>query len=147
MRLGIGSDHQGFLLKREILNYYKGKETELVDYGTNSEEPVDYPDYAKKVGDAVVRGEVDLGVLICGSGVGVCIVANKIKGIRCARVINEQETYFARLHNDANIMSIAKTTNLKNAILMIDSFKNTKFSEEERHKRRIEKIKQIENES
>ena len=108
MKIGIANDHRGVNLKKKIMNYLHEKDILCVDYGTNSEESCDYVDYALKLGNAINNKEVDLGILICGTGIGMSIAANKINGIRCARVVNSDEAKLSREHNMANIMAIGE---------------------------------------
>ena len=96
MKIGIANDHRGVNLKKKIMNYLHEKDISCVDYGTNSEESCDYVDYALKLGNAINNKEVDLGILICGTGIGMSIAANKINGIRCARVVNSDEAKLSR---------------------------------------------------
>ena len=140
MTIGIASDHRGYklkkLLKENLSNY------NIIDYGTDSEESTDYVDYAVKVGNAINNKEIDLGILICGTGIGMSIAANKIKGIRCARVVNVNETVLAREHNMANVIALSENTpDYEN---IVKTFINTKESTEERHIRRVNKIMDIE---
>ena len=142
MKIGIASDHRGYKLKeflKENLNY------EIIDYGTDGEESVDYPDYAYKLSKAVVNNEVDFGVAICGSGIGISIACNKVRGIRCAKVNSVEEVKYTRNDNDANIMAISEKTDYNEAIEMVNTFINTPASTEEKHLRRIKKITEIEN--
>lgn len=137
MKIGIASDHRGYKLKEELkteLNY------ELIDYGTNSEASCDYPEFAFKLGEAVVNKEVDFGVAICGSGLGISIACNKVKGVRCAKVINIEEAKTTRYDNDANIVALSEKTSLEDAIDIINIFVNSPFSNVEKHKRRINEI-------
>lgn len=142
MKIGIANDHRGVNLKKKIMNYLHEKDILCVDYGTNSEESCDYVDYALKLGNAINNKEVDLGILICGTGIGMSIAANKINGIRCARVVNSDEAKLSREHNMANIMAIGE--NIENVFSIVDTFINTKESKEERHIRRVNKIMDIE---
>lgn len=142
MKIGIANDHRGVNLKKKIMNYLHEKDILCVDYGTNSEESCDYVDYALKLGNAINNKEVDLGILICGTGIGMSIAANKINGIRCARVVNSDEAKLSREHNMANIMAIGE--NIENVFRVVDTFINTKESKEERHIRRVNKIMDIE---
>lgn len=141
MKIGIANDHRGVNLKKKIMNYLHEKDILCVDYGTNSEESCDYVDYALKLGNAINNKEVDLGILICGTGIGMSIAANKINGIRCARVVNSDEAKLSREHNMANIMAIGE--NIENVFSVVDTFINTKESKEERHIRRVNKIMDI----
>ena len=142
MKIGIANDHRGVNLKKKIMNYLHEKDILCVDYGTNSEESCDYVDYALKLGNAINNKEVDLGILICGTGIGMSIAANKINGIRCARVVNSDEAKLSREHNMANIMAIGE--NIENVFSVVDTFINTKESKEERHIRRVNKIMDLE---
>lgn len=142
MKIGIANDHRGVNLKKKIMNYLHEKDILCVDYGTNSEESCDYVDYALKLGNAINNKEVDLGILIFGTGIGMSIAANKINGIRCARVVNSDEAKLSREHNMANIMAIGE--NIENVFSVVDTFINTKDSKEERHIRRVNKIMDIE---
>lgn len=142
MKIGIANDHRGVNLKKKIMNYLHEKDILCVDYGTNSEESCDYVDYALKLGNAINNKEVDLGILICGTGIGMSIAANKVNGIRCARVVNSDEAKLSREHNMANIMAIGE--NIEDVFSVVDTFINTKESKEERHIRRVNKIMDIE---
>ena len=140
MKLGIASDHRGYKLKegiKEVLDNVK-------DYGTNNEESCDYPDYAYKLSQGVLKNEVDFGIAICGSGIGISIACNKVKGIRCAKVSTPEEALYTRNDNDSNIVAFSEQTDLETALQIIDKFINTPFSNEEKHLRRINKIKEIE---
>ena len=144
MKLGIASDHRGYQLKEELINYFQGK-IDIVDFGTNSEESTDYPDYAFKLGENIVEGNVDLGVAICGSGIGISIACNKVKGIRCAKVDSVADVKATRKDNDANIIAFGENTNPEAAINYIEAFITTPASQEEKHVRRRNKISQYEN--
>lgn len=145
MKIVIASDHRGIELKREIINYLNNQKIQIEDCGVYSTESVDYPDFALAVGEKIVSKEADYGILICGTGIGMCIAANKIKGIRCANVHNVEEAFLSRSHNDANIIAISSSLVKENVFRLIDRFINTPFSNEQRHLRRIEKITKIEN--
>lgn len=143
MKIGFASDHRGLKLKKELINYFNDS-YEIIDYGTNSEESTDYPDYAFKLGEAVVANDVDYGVAICGSGIGISIACNKVKGIRCAKVSNIEEAKYTRNDNDANIVAFGERTSLEEAIEIVKTFINTPFSSIEKHNRRINKISDYE---
>ena len=143
MKLGIASDHRGYKLKEELKKYFEQK-LEVVDFGTNSEESTDYPDYAFKLGENVVSKNVDLGVAICGSGIGISIACNKVKGIRCAKVDSIEDVKATRIDNDANIIAFGEKTTLEDAISYVEVFINTPTSNEEKHVRRRNKIKEYE---
>ncbi len=145
MRIAIGSDHGGFKLKEVIKEYLIKKGYEVSDLGCYSEESVDYPDYAEKVARAVANGEYDLGVLMCGTGIGISIAANKVKGIRAALCHDGLTARLAKQHNNANIICMGgRTTGIETAKDIIDNFLDNEF-EGGRHLRRINKIKDIEN--
>lgn len=138
MLVAIASDHRGFELKNKIKEYYKDK-YEFKDLGTYSSDSCDYPDFGFKLGE-YVRDNSVFGIAICGSGIGISIACNKVKGIRCAKVSNADEAYYTRNDNDANIVAFSGDTSLEDAISIIDKFLNTPFSNIDRHKRRINKI-------
>lgn len=138
MKIALGADHGGFQLKNEVLNYLKSKGYETVDFGTNSTASVDYPDFAKKVGEAVVSGQCDFGVLVCTTGIGISMAANKIKGVRAALCHNEDCAKFSRLHNNANIICMGqKYIGKELAERMVQTFLDTQF-EGGRHQRRVD---------
>lgn len=139
MKIGFASDHRGLKLKEELIGYFKDS-YEIIDYGTNSEESTDYPDYAFKLGESVVNNDVDFGVAICGSGIGISIACNKVKGIRCAKVSNSEEAKYTRNDNDSNIVAFGEKTTIEEAIEIVKTFINTPFSNLEKHSRRINKI-------
>jgi len=143
MKLGIASDHRGYKLKEELKKYFEQK-LEVVDFGTNTEESTDYPDYAFKLGENVVAKNVDLGVAICGSGIGISIACNKVKGVRCAKVDSIDDVKATRVDNDANIIAFGEKTTLEDAISYVETFINTPTSTEEKHVRRRNKIKEYE---
>lgn len=142
MKIGIASDHAGYSVKQRIIAELK---YDFIDYGTDSLESVDYPDFALKLGKDIGK-QIDIGILICKTGIGMSIACNKIKGIRCAKVDNEIEARLTREHNDANVMAISADKNFEEIKKIIEIFINTPFSNDERHIRRINKIKEIENE-
>lgn len=146
MKIAIGSDHAGFLLKERLAERLKNQGHEVVDYGTDSTESTDYPDFAAAVGRAVAGDADQMGLLVCSSGVGMSIAANKIHGIRAALGTNADEVKFTRSHNDANVLTIgAKYTDEATANELVDTFLATPF-EGGRHARRVEKIKLLEQE-
>ena len=137
MKIGIASDHRGVILKEKIKNYLNDR-YQIIDYGTNSIESVDYPQYAYKIGESVRDNKIDLGILICGTGIGMSIACNKVKKVRCAKVTTKEEAFLARSHNNANVIALSEnTTNYKE---IVDTFLTTDFSNEEKHKRRVEMI-------
>ena len=144
--VAIGCDHGGYPLKLEILKYLFKHQFIVVDCGTDSASAsVDYPEFATKVADAVRKGEVEFGILMCSTGVGISITANKVPGIRCALATDTFVARRAREHNDANVLALGGSvigTGL--AVDIVDTFLNTAFSDEDRHKRRIAQIKAVE---
>lgn len=142
-KIGIASDHGGYNLKEEIKNHLKG-EYEIVDFGTDSLDSVDYPDYGVKVAEAVISGEVEEGILCCGTGIGISLAANKVPGIRCAVVSDTFSARMSKAHNDANIISLGERVVGKGlALEIIDTWLGTEF-EGDRHQRRVGKITEIE---
>jgi len=140
LRIAIGSDHAGFQFKAILIDLMRGLGHEVEDFGTHFEEPVDYPDYIRPVAQAVARGEYDRGVVLGGSGNGEAIVANKVKGIRCALCWDVTTARLARQHNDANVVSLGqRVVSLEAAKDLLAVFLSTEF-EGGRHVRRIEKI-------
>ena len=141
MRVALGSDHGGFELKQEIIKYLEEKQIAYKDYGCHSTESTDYPIYAKKVAHGILDGECDLGILVCGTGIGISITANKIKGIRAAVCTDCFTAEATRLHNDANILALGgRVVGPGLAVKIVDTFLNTPFSGDERHIRRIAQI-------
>lgn len=144
MKIAVGADHAGFRLKERLKQELLAKGHQILDEGTGSEESTDYPDYARAVAEDVVRGRADRGILVCSSGVGMSIAANKVKGIRAALATNPEEVALTRSHNDANVLALgAKFTAAEEAVRLIDVFLSTDF-EGGRHARRIGKIQTIE---
>lgn len=136
--IAIGCDQGGYALKQEIMTYLQQKGWEYKDYGSYSEASVDYPEYAKKVCGAINSGECDRGILICGTGIGISIAANKIKGIRAALCTDCFMAEATRLHNDANVLALGgRVIGPGLAVKITETFLNTPFSGEERHIRRI----------
>ena len=141
MKIAVASDHGGYLLKETVKKHLEDRGIEVLDLGTHSEESVDYPVYGRLCGETVANGEADLGVVCCGTGIGISITANKFKGIRAALCSDCFSAEATRLHNDANIVAMgARVVGPGLAIKIIDTFLNTPFSGEERHKRRIAQI-------
>jgi len=139
-KICISSDHAGFKLKESIKDFLINKNISIIDLGPINEDSVDYPDYAKKVSNRVKSKKSDIGILVCGSGTGMAISANKIKGIRAAVCHNLKSTRLSRQHNDANIIAIGSRLTKKNiALQLVSVFLRTKF-EGGRHLRRVKKI-------
>ena len=138
----IGSDHGGFLLKQQVIDYLKKQNHEVIDYGCNSLDSCDYPIFAKEVAKDVSLEKVDFGILICTTGIGMSITANKFKGVRAALVTNLESAKLTRMHNNSNVICLgAKFTPYENAIEFIDAFLNEKF-EGGRHERRVSLIEE-----
>ena len=143
MKIGIGSDHGGYELKESIKEYLTEEGIQFIDYGTNSLESVDYPDYGRAVAEAVINKEVDKGILICGTGIGISITANRIKGIRCALCTDSYSAKMSRMHNNANILALGgRVLGVGLALDIVKTFLDTEF-EGGRHERRINKIDDI----
>lgn len=141
--IGIGCDHGGYALKQEIIAYLKEKNIAYEDFGCDSEKSVDYPEYAKKVAHAVAEGKCEKGILICGTGIGISIAANKVKGVRAALCHDVFSAKATREHNDANILAMGgRVVGPGLALMIVDTFLNTEFSNDERHIRRIEQIEE-----
>lgn len=144
MRVAIGADHAGYALKETLATYMRERGIEVIDFGTHGPDPVDYPDYARVVAEAVARGEADFGVLICGTGVGMAITANKVAGIRAAAVSDVYSARMSRAHNDANILCMGgRVVGPGLAIEILETWLRTPF-EGGRHARRVEKIRALE---
>jgi ribose 5-phosphate isomerase B len=139
MRIAIGSDHRGLTLKKRVTDLLKKAGHEYKDFGAFSEESVDYPLIAGKVGRSVVSGEYERGILICGTGIGMCMVANKIKGIRAAMAFNEFTAARARAHNDANILCLGAENDQSQLPEMLKTFFSTQC-EGGRHQKRVDMI-------
>lgn len=143
--IAVGCDHGGFELKKEILAHLEEKGVKYTDFGTYSSDSCDYPDYAEKACAAVVNGECDLAILVCGTGIGISMAANKIKGIRAACCSDTFSARFTRLHNDANALCMGgRVVGAGLACDMVDLFITTEF-EGGRHQNRIDKITALEN--
>ena len=139
-KISLSSDHAGFNLKEKIKNYLLKKRVKVIDLGPKNSNSVDYPDYAKKVARNIVSKKSNIGILVCGSGTGMAISANKMKKIRAAVCYNAASTRLSRMHNNANIMALgSRLTNRQNAIKLVNLFLSTKF-EGGRHLRRVKKV-------
>lgn len=145
MKIVIGSDHAGFNYKSRLIELVKSMGHTVLDIGTDSCQSVDYPDFGEKGARAVACGKADIGILICGTGIGMDMVANKIKGIRSAVCWNEETARFARDHNFANILCLGtRFLSLEKCIEITKIFINTPVSDEKRHIRRVNKIMKVE---
>lgn len=146
MRLALGSDHAGVELKAQLRKALDARRVSYHDFGPSSAQAVDYPDFARRVADAVATGAAELGVLLCGSGVGMAIAANKVHGIRAAPVTTPAAARLAREHNDANVLTLgARVLSEHEAIAIVEAFLTTPFAGG-RHQRRVDKIAAIERE-
>ncbi len=144
--IAIGCDHAALALKETIKKHLKERGFEVEDFGCFSSESVDYSDYALMVAEAVAGGKCEKGILVCGTGIGMSIAANKVKGIRCAHCSDTFSAKATRQHNDANILALGeRVVGVGLALDIVDCFIDTPFSNEERHMRRINKISAIEN--
>ena len=143
MKIGFASDHRGYKLKQELIEHLK-EEYDVVDFGTDSEESTDYPDYAFLLGENVSNKKVDFGVAICGSGIGISIACNKVLGIRCAKVSTADEAEITRVDNDSNIVAFSEKTTFLDALNIVKTFISTEHLPVKKHDRRIIKIKEYE---
>ena len=140
MKLGIGSDHGGFLLKQDIISYFKNSGIEIIDYGTDSLESCDYPIYAKKVVDAILNQGYEKGILICGTGIGMAITANRYKGIRASNVSDTYSAKMTRAHNNSNILTLGeRVIGVGLALDIVDIWLKTDFLGD-KHQKRIDMI-------
>ena len=143
MRIGIGSDHAGYAYKEMLITVLRSRGHEVVDFGTDSPAPVDYPKYIRPVALAVAAGECERGIVLGGSGNGEAIVANRVKGVRCALCWNVESARLGRMHNDANVISIGeRMVSREDAVAIVDTWLTTAF-EGGRHVRRIEMIDEL----
>lgn len=144
MKIAVASDHAGYRLKEQVAAALKAEGHEVVDFGTDSEESVDYPDFAEPAAREVAVGTADRGVIVCGSGVGVSIVANKVDGVRAVHAHDTEEAEMSRRHNNANVLTLGeRTTTPDEAVAIVNQFLATDF-EGGRHERRVEKIALVE---
>jgi len=139
-KIGLASDHRGFKLKQKLTKYLNKKGYTVIDYGCDDKNSHDYPEYGFKLGEAIRDKKIEKGIAICGSGIGISIACNKVKGVRCAKVNNAKEAKYTREDNDANAIALNGNTKTYIAKDIVDTFLNTKFTGEERHKRRIEML-------
>lgn len=142
MKIAIANDHGGYELKRHLLDYFKSKNIEVVDLGSNSNDSVDYPIYGEKIGREIAKGGYDFGVAICGTGIGISIAANKINGVRAALIYDEKTAMLAKEHNNANIIALGgRTLSNKRAEELIEAYMNSKF--ESRHQHRLDLLEKM----
>ena len=147
MKIALGADHAGFELKEKIKKLLLQQGVEVDDQGTRSNEAVDYPDFARKVAEEVANRQVDFGILVCGTGIGMSIAANKVAGVRAANVNSEYEAQISREHNDANVLTLgARTLSDQTAFQVVHKWLETSFAGG-RHQRRVDKIVEIEREN
>lgn len=145
MKIAIATDHNGTTIKKEIIRFLNNQKIEVIDLSEHNSALDDYPLYAFEVGKTIANNEADFGILLCGTGIGMSIAANKVTGVRCAHVTNTSEATLARNHNNANIIALGVNNNTVNDIIkMIDIFISTKFKNEERHIRRNNQIMEYE---
>ncbi len=140
MKIGIANDHNGVEIKQELTKYLESLGYTVVNYGSDSPESVDYPNYAFKVGEAVSKKEVDFGILICKSGIGMSIACNKVSGVRCAKVNDTWEAEMTRIDNDSNVIAIGYRFSIEDLKEILRVFLTTTHPEAERHDRRISLI-------
>lgn len=146
MVIGITNDHRGVKMKEILTNYLTNMNYNVINYGTDTEESVDFPDYAYNLGKAITDNKVDIGIAICGTGIGMSIALNKMKNVYCAKVSSAAEASLARAHNNANVIAISEELTEENAKEIIQRFLETPFSNVSKYVRRNNKIKDIENE-
>ena len=140
MKIAIASDHGGYGLKQKVLDHVSARGFEVIDLGTNSGESVDYPVYGQLCGETVASGKADLGIVICGTGIGISIAANKVHGIRCGLCTSVEMAHLTKQHNNANILALGGRTTSENlAIDIVDEWLDTEF-EGGRHKRRVDML-------
>ena len=143
MRISIASDHAGYSVKKDIIDFLKNENVRVIDLGTNSEESVDYPLYGQKVAKSIISNESDRGIIVCGTGIGISIAANRFKNIRATLCTNELHAEMARKHNDSNVLALgSRVTDMVDIKNIINVWLNTKF-EGGRHQDRIDKIDYI----
>lgn len=138
--IGIASDHAGYEVKKQIIDFLENNNYNVVNYGTDSNESVDYPNYAFKIGEDVANGKLEKGILICKTGIGMSIACNKVKGIRCSKVDNKEEAILTRKHNDSNVIALSSMKNIEELKEIILTYLETSFSNEERHINRVKEI-------
>lgn len=143
MKIAVASDHGGFELKEAIRKHLNGRKYDVLDLGTNSEESVDYPSFGKACGEAVARGDAELGIVCCGTGIGISIAANKVKGVRCAVATTPYMAEMTKRHNNANILALGgRVLSEEEALKLVDIWLDTEF-EGGRHQRRVDMLDQM----
>lgn len=141
MKIGICNDHRGVYMKNHVLEYLEHAGYEVIDYGTDNADSVDYPEFAFKLGDAIVKKKVNRGIAICGTGIGMSIALNKIKGVYCAKINSINEAVLCRKHNDANCISFSADLDMDLALEMVDKFLETELSDDPKYNRRNKMVK------
>ena len=143
MKIAIACDHGGYQLKEEVKAHLLERGLEVLDLGTNSEDSVDYPAYGKACGEAVVGGQADVGIVVCGTGIGISIAANKVKGVRCGLCTSVEMATLTKQHNNANVLALGgRTTETGLAMQIVDAWLDTEF-EGGRHQRRVDMLDQM----
>lgn len=146
MRIAVGADHAGFPFNERVIEELRAGGHEITDFGTHDgSQPDDYPDYARKVGEAIQRSEADIGILICGSGVGAAVAVNKMRGVRAALCGDTYSAHQSREHDDCNVLCLGtRVTGVELAMEIVRTFVAARFTGEERHRRRLAKVEEIE---
>ena len=144
MKIALASDHRGYNLKQELIKTLKNN-YEILDLGTNSTESVDFPKYGILLGETIRDKKADLGIAICGTGIGISIAANKVKNIMCAKIDSINDAKLAKEHNNANVLALRGDLNKEEAIKMIETFLSSKHLQDEKYQRRIKEIKDYDN--
>ena len=143
MKIAVASDHGGFTLKEQVKAHLIERNLEVLDLGTHSEESVDYPAYGKACGEAVVGGQADLGIVVCGTGIGISIACNKVKGVRCGLCTSVEMAHLTKQHNNANVLALGgRTTAPELAMAIVDEWLDTEF-EGGRHQRRVDMLDEM----
>ena len=145
MKIGIANDHHGVKIKQELTNYLINLGYNVINYGTDEDEMVDYPDYAFKIGEAVRDKEINYGILICNTGIGMSIACNKVKGVRCAKVNNVYEAEMTRRDNDANVIALSAQIPFEELCSILTKFLKTDYNNIDRYNRRLDKINNYDN--
>lgn len=140
MKIGIANDHHGVELKQELTKFLTELGYNVINYGTDGADMVDYPDYAFKIGEAVYKGDIEYGILICNTGIGMSIACNKVRGVRCAKVNNTYEAKMTRRDNDANVIALSSRIEINELKEILKIFLNTNYENLDRYNRRINKI-------
>lgn len=140
MKVGIANDHHGVEIKQKLINFLSSKGYNVVNYGTDGSEMVDYPDYAFKIGEEVANKNIDFGILLCNTGIGMSIACNKVKGARCAKVSNIYEAEMTRRDNNANVIALSCRLDMNEIQEIIEKFLTSEYADIDRYKRRVDKI-------